>query len=89
MLDMELPYSFFLCIYHVNKLTVPFSNQFHRAMVILIFRKISQVDCDFYAQINIRFRLFTLVFYPSELRWRDPLYELMVSTVTYRDLFSI
>ena len=92
---MELPSIFSLCIYPGNKLTVPFSISRrisnHRAVVILIFRKIRQVDCEFYVGINIHFRLFFHSSYFIRVNYvgENPLYELMVSTVTYRDLFSI
>lgn len=93
-MDQFFFYVFILYLYG-NKLTVPFSISRrisnHRAVVILIFRKIRQVDCEFYVGINIHFRLFFHSSYFIRVNYvgENPLYELMVSTVTYRDLFSI
>lgn len=93
-MDQFFFYVFILYLYG-NKLMVPFSISRrisnHRAVVILIFRKIRQVDCEFYVGINIHFRLFFHSSYFIRVNYvgENPLYELMVSTVTYRDLFSI
>ena len=93
-MDQFFFYVFILYLYG-NKLTVPFSISRrisnHRAVVILIFRKTRQVDCEFYVGINIHFRLFFHSSYFIRVNYvgENPLYELMVSTVTYRDLFSI
>lgn len=93
-MDQFFFYVFILYLYG-NKLMVPFSISRrisnHRAVVILIFRKTRQVDCEFYVGINIHFRLFFHSSYFIRVNYvgENPLYELMVSTVTYRDLFSI
>lgn len=95
-ITMDQFFFYVLILYlYGNKLTVPFSISRrisnHRAVVILIFRKIRQVDCEFYVGINIHFRLFFHSSYFIRVNYvgENPLYELMVSTVTYRDLFSI